>query len=153
MRKPYLSMESNNIKFIEREMTKSELKLMNQGFDQHMAKFNNLPLKKKRFTIVITDKNNFIGCASGLTNDNKEWFYLTDLFVNEKYRGQGLGAKILKQLENKVAKLGIKHIWTWTAGFEAPSFYKKQGYKIFTEMKDWYKSGHSRVGLLKNFLN
>ena len=61
MRKPYLSMESNNIKFIEREMTKSELKLMNQGFDQHMAKFNNLPLKKKRFTIVITDKNNFIG--------------------------------------------------------------------------------------------
>ena len=143
-------MEPKKIKFIEREMTDSELKLMNRGFDQHMAKFNNPSLKQERFTIVITDNNNFIGCASGLTNDNKKWFYLTDLFINEKYRKQGLGSKILKQLEGKIAKIGIKHIWTWTAEFEASHFYKKQGYKIFTEMKDWYKSGHSRVGLLKD---
>jgi N-acetylglutamate synthase-like GNAT family acetyltransferase len=139
-----------NIKFIEREMTDSELKLMNKGFDKHLAKFDNPPLKQKRFTIIIMDNNKFIGSASGLTNDNKEWFYLTDLFINEEYRKQGLGAKALKQLEDKVKKIGIKHIWTWTAGFEAPHFYKKQGYKVFTEMKDWYKSGHSRFGFLKD---
>ncbi len=143
-------MKQNNIKFIEREMTDSELKLMNKGFNKNMAKFNNPPLKQKRFTVVIMDDNNFIGCASGLTNDNKKWFYLTDLFVNEKYRMQGLGTKILKQLEDKIMKIGIKHIWTWTAEFEALHFYKKQGYKVFSEMKDWYKSGHSRFGFLKD---
>jgi GNAT superfamily N-acetyltransferase len=143
-------METKDIKFREREMTKSEYKLMMKGFNKHMAKFGNPPLKQKRFTIVVTHKNKYIGSASGLTNDNKEWFFLTDLFIDEKYRKQGLGAEVLRKLENKVAKKGIKHIWTWTSEFEAPKFYKKQGYNVFTKMKNWYKSGHGRIGLVKD---
>jgi GNAT superfamily N-acetyltransferase len=140
------------IKFIEREMTNSELNLMNKGFDDYLAKFGNPPLKQKRFTIVVIDKNKFIGSASGLTNDNQEWFFLTDLFISERYRNKGLGAKVLKKLENKIKKKGIKYIWTWTAEFEALEFYKKQGYKIFTKMDSWYKSGHSRIGLFKKII-
>ena len=45
--------------------------------------------------------------------------------------------------------LGIKHIWTWTAGYEGPDFYLKQGYKVFATFKNWYPSGHARVGFIK----
>jgi GNAT superfamily N-acetyltransferase len=71
------------------------------------------------------------------------------LFVEKKYRSQGIGSKLLKSLEEKILGLGIHMIWTWTAGYEGPEFYKKQGYHIFAEMEDWYSSGESRVGLMK----
>ncbi|OGD67930.1 hypothetical protein A3F08_03540 [Candidatus Berkelbacteria bacterium RIFCSPHIGHO2_12_FULL_36_9] len=143
-------MKYKKIRFIEREITDSEFKLMKKGFDQHSKKFGNPPLRQKRYSVVVLDNSKFVGCATGLINDNKEWLFLTDLFIEKKYRKRGLGKEVLKRLEKKAAKVGIKHIWTWTAGFEAPKFYIKQGYKIFTEMKDYYKSGHSRIGLMKD---
>jgi len=140
----------SKIEIIEREMTDSELKQMNDGFDQHMKDFGNQPLKDERYTFIVLDNEYFVGCASGLMNDNKEWFYLTDLFIKKNYRRNGLGADVLARLEEKVAKAGAKHIWTWTAGYEGPEFYLHQGYKIFTEMKQWYPSGHSRIGFFKD---
>jgi GNAT superfamily N-acetyltransferase len=77
------------------------------------------------------------------------WFYLSDLFVESPYRKQGVGAQLLRKLEDRISRLGIKHIYTWTAGYEAPEFYKKHGYEIFVEFEEWYYTGHSRVGLRK----
>ena len=138
-----------DIKFIEREMTPSELSQMNAGFDQHTTEHGSPPVPSKRYGFVVMDGETFIGCASGLTNDNYQWFYLTDLFIEKDYRGQGLGIEILNMLEERLVKAGIKNIWTWTAGYEAPGFYKSQGYTVFAEMENWYVSGHARVGLWK----
>lgn len=137
------------IEFIEREMTDAEYAREQDGFNEHAAEFGNPPLIPERHTIVVLKDGQFIGCASGLVNDNKTWFYLTDLFVEKAHRGQGLGAQVLSRLERKMASLGFQHIWTWTAGYEAPGFYKKQGYTVFSEFDNWYPSGHSRVGLWK----
>ena len=46
-----------------------------------------------------------------------------------------LGSKLLKILEEQVLEIGVNCIWTWTAGYEAPKFYQKQGYEIFAEME------------------
>lgn len=77
------------------------------------------------------------------------WFYLTDLFVERAYRLEGLGAKLLMVLEDKIIAMGIRNVWTWTAGYEAPVFYQKQGYEIFTVLGNWYSDGSGRVGLRK----
>lgn len=140
----------SSILFLEREMTEAEYAREQVGFDEHAAEFGNPPYSAERVTIVAMDGERFIGCASGLSNDNKTWFYLTDLYLEKPYRGRGLGAEILAMIERKMASLGYKHIWTWTAGYEAPGFYKKQGYVIFSEFENWYPSGHSRVGLWKD---
>ena len=141
------------IQLIDRDMTPAELAQMNAGFDQHAAEFGNPVIPTLRLGFVALDGEDFIGCASGLANDSYRWFYLTDLFVEKVYRGQGLGAALLRKLEQKAAANGAEHIWTWTAGYEAPDFYKKQGYTIFCEMPGWYTSGHNRVGLWKSLIS
>jgi len=137
------------INFREREMTVPDFRKMKVGFDQQSLEYGNPAGASERYGFVVMDGERFIGCASGLTDENNKWFFLSDLFIEQEYRGRGLGAAVLEKLENRVAALGLKHIWTWTAGYEAPGFYKKQGYVVFVELEDWYLSGHSRIGLRK----
>ncbi len=147
----------SQIDVINREMTKEELNRMYKGFDEHTIEMGAKVQHSSRFSYTAVDKGKFVGCSSGLAymNDDKfnGWFYLTDLFVEKEYRSQGLGKRLLSAIEAKNISVGITNIWTWTAGYEAPGFYKKQGYHIFTEMKNWYSDGSSRVGFKKRLFN
>ena len=143
----------NTIRLVEREMTDAEFARMNAGFDEHTHEHGNPIQTSDRFGFVAMSGNTFVGCASGLTYKNGEtyngWFYLTDLFVEKAYRGRGLGTTLLQALEDRVAMLGITNFWTFTAGYEAPGFYQKQGYKTIFEQEHWYATGDSRVALRK----
>ena len=134
-------------------MTPDELKRMYLGFDEHTLDNGVAIQSSDRYSYTAVREEQFIGCSSGLAYKNNQdysgWFYLTDLFVEKPYRHQGIGAQLLGSLENKIRSVGVKHIWTWTAGYEAPSFYLKQGYDIFIQMELWYSDGSSRVGLRK----
>ncbi|MCB0643924.1 MAG: GNAT family N-acetyltransferase, partial [Phaeodactylibacter sp.] len=140
----------NTIHILNREMTAPEFERMKRGFDAHTLEQQVEIQTSDRFGFAAVDGETFIGCSSGLAYKNGEqysgWFYLTDLFVEKAYRSQGLGAKLLKALEEQIASIGVHSIWTWTAGYEAPQFYIKQGYAVFAEMEDWYSDGSSRVG-------
>ena len=143
----------STINILNREMTAPEFERMKRGFDAHTLEQQVEIQTSDRFGFVAVDGETFIGCSSGLAYKNGElysgWFYLTDLFVEKAYRSQGLGAKLLKALEEQIASIGVHSIWTWTAGYEAPQFYIKQGYAVLAEMEDWYSDGSSRVGLKK----
>ena len=89
----------------------------------------------------------FIGSVSGLLYN--KWFYITDLWLEKPYRKRGHGIELVRKMEDKAEQLGVKHIWTWTAGYEAAPFYQKCGYAIFCEFEDYYPTGHSRIGLYK----
>ena len=52
-------------------------------------------------------------------------------------------------VEARVALLGVVHFFVATAGYEAPGFYQKQGYRIVFEQENYYATGHSRVMLWK----
>lgn len=146
-------MKMNAIELIERDMTPSELKRMNMGFDENAIDNGVIPQGDQRFGYVAMDGEKFIGCISCLVCKNGDqfngWCYLTDLFVEREYRSQRIGTTLLQMLEKKLLQHGITQAWTWTAGYEAPEFYKKQGYEIFAEMENWYSNGASRIGLKK----
>jgi len=134
-------------------MTPAELERERAGFDEH-AMDNGVEIQSsERIGYVALDGERFVGCSSGLAYKNgadySGWFYLTDLFVEKAYRSQGIGAQLLKALEEKILERGITKIWTWTAGYEGPGFYKKQGYEVFAEMEAWCSNGASRVGMRK----
>src|SRR3989344_599297 len=123
------------IKFEFRDVTDSEYKREQSAFDEHGLEFGNPPEKQERIGFVATDDGRFIGCSSGLVQKNNNqygrYFYLSDLLVEKEYRKKGYGKKLLKLLEKKLKLIGVEYFWTWTAEYEAASFYLKQGYKIF----------------------
>ncbi|MFH1971448.1 MAG: GNAT family N-acetyltransferase [Patescibacteria group bacterium] len=141
------------VKFEYRDMTDVEFKREKVTFNEHGLEFGNAPETEERHGFVATDNGKFVGCSSGLAqktdNGYNKYFFLTDLLVEKKYRKKGYGKRLLSLLEEKIKKLGITYIWTWTADYEASGFYLKQGYKVFTSFEDWYSSGHARVGLKK----
>jgi len=143
----------SSIDIAEREITAAELERIKVGFDEHAIEHGNPKETADRFAFVAVDGERFVGSSSGLvykkTAGYSNWFYITDLFVEKPFRGQGIGSELLQLLEKRVMSLGVRNIWTWTAGYEAPEFYKKQGYQVFCEMDNWYSSGHSRIGLWK----
>jgi predicted N-acetyltransferase YhbS len=141
------------IKLVEREMTDAEFVRMNEGFNEHTVRHGNPIESQERFGFVALEQEKFIGCSSGLAYKHQSgygnWFFLSDLFVESSYRKKGLGAKLLRRLEDKIRGIGVKYIYTWTAGYEAPGFYKKQGYQVFAELENWYRTGYARVGFQK----
>ncbi len=137
----------NDISISERDISAAELAIMQAGFEQHQVE-HGVPVETaKRYTAAAMAGTHFIGCASGLRYH--EWLYLTDLWLDTPYRKQGLGKALLENLESQAIKEGIKQIYTWTAGYEAPGFYKRQGYNIFCELENYYPTGDSCVGFRK----
>ena len=51
------------------------------------------------------------------------------LFVDEAYRGRGLGGRLLEHVERLAAEHGIRRVLLNTYSFQAPDFYRKCGYK------------------------
>ncbi len=141
------------VKFSYRDMTDQEYKREQIAFDEHGLEFGNPSEIQERHGFVATDNNKFVGCSSGLAqkiNDQYiKYFFLSDLLVEKEYQKFGYGKKLLSLLEKKIKQLGIEYIWTWTAGYEAPTFYTKQSYQVFSTFKNWYPSGHARVGFIK----
>ena len=134
----------------DRNVTKQELDDIYKDFKNIEAKYGVPDAKSNRYNITAEEDGKVIGFASGLTNH--KWFYLTDLWISDEYRNQKLGSKILKLLEDKVKSKGIKHIYTWTTGYNKNEiFYEKQGYKTFTVFEDFFevKDGH-HIGLRKD---
>jgi len=142
------------INIVNRAMTSEEIELMNAGFDKLSLEEGVASESSDRFSFVALEGDTFIGCSSGLAYKNGEqysgWFYLSDLFVEKVYRSKGLGAKLLKAIEEQAASVGVKYIYLWTSGDKALKFYRRQGYKKFTELEHWYSDGSSRIGLRKN---
>jgi len=63
----------------------------------------------------------------------KKWFYISDLVVLEKYRGQGIGSQLMSQLEilAKDLKLSRIVVGTLAKNQAARNFYAKQGFRDF----------------------
>lgn len=144
----------NEVAIVERPMSDGEYATTIRGFNEHTVLFGNPVETEERFGYVALDNGSFIGCSSCLAYKSPEgygkWCFLTDLYLEPNHRRKGIGAQLLQFLENKMRRVGILYIYTWTAGYEAPAFYVKQGYTQFAELSDWYASGHSRVGYKKN---
>ncbi|MEM6967255.1 MAG: GNAT family N-acetyltransferase [Bacteroidota bacterium] len=146
-------MKRNPIILENRAMTSVEFERMKQGFDEHTLDRGVKIQSADRFGCVATEYGKFVGCSSGLAYKSgttyNGWFYLTDLFVEQKFRSQKIGQQLLIRLEKAIKAKGITKIWVWTAGYAAPAFYQKLGYQIFEEMEKWYSDGSSRLGLKK----
>ncbi len=58
-----------------------------------------------------------------------KWLFIKTLWVDEAFRGSGLGSRILAVAEDKAVEKGCKFSFLDTFCFQAPLFYPKMGYK------------------------
>jgi GNAT superfamily N-acetyltransferase len=77
-----------------------------------------------------------------------KWLCIELLWVKEELRGQGHGQRLLAQAEQEARRRGAKGAFLDTFSFQAPDFYKKNGYEVFGVLQD-FPEGHQRYYLRK----
>ena len=67
--------------------------------------------------------------------DEKEYVYLDDLSVTEKYRSQGIGSALIHEAEAYAQEIGIRHILFHVEKSNSKAFqlYERLGYKVYQD--------------------
>ena len=108
---------------------------------------NNRVVKWFGKKIIDNDGKIIAGCVAART----VWgtAEVSVLWVDQAYRKQGLGSKVLGAVESEVKENGCTIILLDTFDWQAKDFYEKNGYSVFGELKDCPK-GHSRYYMSKS---
>ncbi|TWA68251.1 acetyltransferase (GNAT) family protein [Azospirillum brasilense] len=99
--------------------------------------------------LQVTVRDGDGALMAGLTGyTNWEWLYVDYLWVHDSRRGGRLGARLLAAAEAEAVKRGCRWSRLYTYDFQAPGFYRKQGYEVWAEMEG-YPPGHTQIWLRK----
>ncbi|MGC5563962.1 GNAT family N-acetyltransferase [Streptomyces sp. FR-108] len=78
------------------------------------------------------------------------WLHVAYLWVDERHRGTGLGSHLLTRAERlAVSSRGCRGSRLETWDFQAPDFYRKQGYEVVCAIPD-YPPGITEYTLTKS---
>ena len=78
------------------------------------------------------DGDKLIGGAVGFVK--YKWYFLSLLFIEEKYRNHGIGSQLMREIENYAKKENLTGVRLETWDFQARGFYEKNGYELFGEI-------------------
>ena len=79
------------------------------------------------FSFHIEDGGRIVaGIVAESTIDTLEVAFL---FVDEAYRGRGLGKRLLLHVEEEARRKGMRRVLLNTYSFQAPGFYRAMGYE------------------------
>lgn len=77
-----------------------------------------------------------------------DWLYVNLMWLREDVRGQGYGQRLLALAEAEARQRGAEYAYLDTFSFQAPEFYKKQGYEVFGTLEN-FPPGHQRYFMRK----
>jgi ribosomal protein S18 acetylase RimI-like enzyme len=96
------------------------------------------PFHNKELVLVVRGKKGeWGGGLVGLTYWNA--LFIDLLWVEEKYRGRGLGRQLMDRAESEARQKGCTFAHVNSHSLQAPGFYKKLGYKVFGKLKGYPK--------------
>ncbi len=67
--------------------------------------------------------------------------FIDALWVADALRGRGYGHRLLESIEDEARRRGATMVYLDTFSFQAPDFYKQQGYRVFGELQG-FPPGH-----------
>ncbi|MCU0566932.1 MAG: GNAT family N-acetyltransferase [Oculatellaceae cyanobacterium Prado106] len=138
-----------DIQFQAGRLTPEEQAVVDAGFDRHCHARSAPAFDKVSFTWSIRDGQALIGV---LTADLLwDWLYVDELWVDERYRGQGWGKTLMERAEDYAVSQQLVGLWLWTQSWQAADFYQRLGYQEFARFED-FPRGHSRIGFRKHFI-
>lgn len=117
------------------------------GFESHSRMQEAPPYDKSRLNWTILDEQDHLIAA--LTADLLwQWLYIDELWVDERYRGHGMGKQLMEKAQEFAKSHNLSGLWLWTQSWQAPRFYQSLGFEEFTRL-DNFPPGHSRIGFRK----
>jgi len=138
-------------KYIMRECTTGDVDCIVNGLlDYNLSKVPQIQERDFiRIDRVIERANGEI--IAGILGKMYYWncLYIDILWVNEAYRKEGFGSRLLKEVENIAKEKGCYLIHLDTFDFQAKDFYVKYGYEVFGTLDDCPQE-HKRYFLKKN---
>lgn len=138
----YLIRESNNIEedFIVDKIVEYNLSIVPSKQETDFLWINR----------IVEDKNGNI--IAGILSKMYCWncLYIDVLWVKEEHRKDGLGSRLLKEIESVAIEKGCYLIHLDTFDFQAKDFYIKHGYEVFGVLDECLE-GHKRYFLKKIF--
>ena len=87
------------------------------------------------------------GCIAQAYEYRWSRMFLNDLWVDERWRRQGLGSMLLREVERIAREKGCRVVTLGTASYMARPFYEKHGYTVFTTLKK--PNGYISYSLVK----
>ena len=92
---------------------------------------------EEEFVLKVENENGEIigGCIAEAYEYHWSRLLLGELWVDERYRHQGIGSKIIREVERIAREKGCRVVTLGTASYMARPFYEKHGYTGFTTLK------------------
>ena len=104
----------------------------------------------RRLFVFLRDESGAI--VGGLLGDTGwGWLSVHILWIDERYRGRGLGDRVLRAAEDEARARGCAHAQLDTLTFQARPFYEARGYRLYGTLDDFPAgSDHQRFYLVKD---
>lgn len=126
--------------------TADELQILDRELDAFNDNATGLS-DRQSIGISVRDRaGRMVGGLKGVTALG--WLYVSNLWLDEGYRGQGLGSDLLRRAERQAVARGCRRSCLSSFSFQAPDFYLRHGYKVFGQLED-YPDGETLFFLRK----
>ncbi len=104
---------------------------------------------EEKFVLKIENEDGEIigGCIAEAYEYHWSRMFLNTLWVDERWRHQGIGSMIIREVERIAREKGCRVVTLGTASYMARPFYEKHGYTVFTTLKN--PSGYISYSLVK----
>lgn len=129
-----------DIKFVEEELEKFNLKKKPLQQEQEFIVFKH----------AAEEEGKIVGGVLAYSSYYKIG-YIDTLWVDEEYRGKGIGLQLLKKVETDLIQLGCQIIQLATFDYQGPAFYKANGYEEFGKL--YYPNAELNEYFLKKEIN
>lgn len=94
--------------------------------------FDPLPLH-----IYVLDRaENILGGLVARTHAIPSWLEISIIWIEEHFRYQGLGRRLVEQAEYVAYQRGCRYARLATGNFQAPTFYQKLGYTLYGTLEN-----------------
>ncbi len=100
-----------------------------------------------RIRIGMEDAGKLIGGLDACITTFKI-LYVSTVFVDEKYRMQGIGAQLIREMEKRALELGVNTIRLDTFNWQGKDFYEAMGYKCVGQYAN-AEDGYSEYFFMK----
>lgn len=126
--------------------TGQDLETLEQRLDAFNARQTGIDDSRSVGIVLRDGAGDLVGGLKGVTGMG--WLYIGVLWLDEAYRGRGLGSELLRRAESEACERGCRAACVTSFSFQAPDFYRRNGYEIFGELDD-YPEGETMVFMRK----